>query len=49
MIEDLLTMAELIDMVSDMRTTDVRAIQEFGKFIPAYEMFIRDRLRDGLP
>ena len=36
MIEDLLTMAELIDMVSDMRTKDVRAIQEFGKFIPAY-------------
>ena len=34
MIEDLLTMAELIDMVSDMRTKDVRAIQEFGKFIP---------------
>ena len=33
MIEDLLTMAELIDMVSDMRTKDVRAIQEFGKFI----------------
>ena len=34
MIEDLLTMAELIDMVSDMRIKDVRAIQEFGKFIP---------------
>ena len=37
MVEDLLTMAELIDMVTDMRTKDVRAIQEFGKLIPAYE------------
>ncbi|WP_243254827.1 DNA-methyltransferase [Anaeromassilibacillus sp. D41t1_190614_C2] len=39
MIEDLLTMAELIDMVSDMRTKDVRTIQEFGKFIPAYAAY----------
>ena len=44
MIEDLLTMAELIDMVSDMRTKDVRAIQEFGKFIPAYAAYERNRL-----
>lgn len=43
MIEDLLTMAELIDMVSDMRTKDVRAIQEFGKFIPAYAAYERNR------
>ena len=34
MIEDLLTMAELLDMVADMRTRDVRAIQEFGKYVP---------------
>ena len=40
----LLTMAELIDMVSDMRTKDVRAIQEFGKFIPAYAAYERNRL-----
>lgn len=44
MIEDLLTMAELIDMVSDMRTKDVRAIQKFGKFIPAYAAYERNRL-----
>ena len=44
MIDDLLTMAELIDMVSDMRTKDVRAIQEFGKFIPAYAAYERNRL-----
>lgn len=44
MIEDLLTMAELIDMVSDMRTKDVRAIQEFGKFIPAYAAYECNRL-----
>ncbi len=44
MIEDLLTMAELIDMVSDMRTRDVRAIHEFAKFIPAYAAYERNRL-----
>ena len=44
MIEDLLTMAELLDMVADMRTKDVRAIQEFGKFIPAYAAYERNRL-----
>ena len=44
MVEDLLTMAELIDMVSDMRTKDVRTIQEFGKFIPAYAAYERNRL-----
>ena len=44
MIEDLLTMAELIDMVSDMRTKDVRAIQEFGKYVPAFAAFEKNRL-----
>ena len=44
MVEDLLTMAELIDMVSDMRTKDVRAIQEFGKFVPAFAAYERNRL-----
>ena len=33
-----------IDMVSDMRTKDVRTIQEFGKFIPAYAAYERNRL-----
>lgn len=44
MVEDLLTMAELIDMVSDMRTRDVRAIQEFAKFVPAFAAYERNRL-----
>ena len=37
-------MAELIDMVSDMRTKDVRAIQEFSKFVPAFAAYERNRL-----
>ena len=44
MVEDLLTMAELIDMVSDMRTKDVRAIQEFGKLFPASAEYEKNRL-----
>ena len=44
MIEDLLTMAELLDMVADMRTKDVRAIQEFGKYVPAFAAFEKNRL-----
>ena len=44
MVEDLLTMAELLDMVADMRTKDVRAIQEFGKFVPAFAAFEKNRL-----
>lgn len=44
MVEDLLTMAELIDMVSDMRTRDVRAIHEFAKFVPAFAAYERNRL-----
>ena len=35
MIDDLLTMSEIIQCVADMRTQDVKAIREFGKFIPA--------------
>ena len=45
MIEDLLTMAELLGMVADMRTKDVRAIQEFGKYVPAFAAFEKNRLR----
>ena len=44
MIEDLLTMAELLDMVADMRTKDVRAIQEFGKYVPAFAAYEKNRL-----
>ena len=48
MIEDLLTMAELLDMVADMRTKDVRTIQEFGKYVPAFAAFEKNRLRHYL-
>lgn len=43
-------MAELLGMVADMRTKDVRAIQEFGKYVPAFAAFEKNRLslyRDG--
>lgn len=35
MVDDLLTMAELIDMVADMRTRDMEAIRAFAKFVPS--------------
>ena len=44
MVEDLLTMAELIEMVSDMRTRDIRVIGELGKYIPAFAAFEKGRL-----
>lgn len=44
MVEDLLTMAELIDMVCSMRSRDVRAIHEFSKFVPAFAAYEKSRL-----
>lgn len=44
MVEDLLTMAELIDMVCSMRSRDVRAIHEFDKFVPAFAAYEKSRL-----
>lgn len=44
MVEDLLTMAELIDMVSDMRISDLRCIREMGKFLPSYAAYENSRL-----
>lgn len=44
MIDDLLAMAELIDMVSDMRTKDIRFIQEMAKLMPAYAEYEKSRL-----
>ena len=43
-IDDLLGMAELIDMVSDMRTNDIRFIQDMAKFMPAYAEYEKSRL-----
>ena len=44
MIDDLLTMSEIIQCVADMRTQDAKAIREFGKFVPAFDAFEKNRL-----
>lgn len=44
MVEDLLTMAELIDMVAHMRTKDIRFIHEMAKIVPSYAEFEKSRL-----
>ena len=44
MIDDLLTMSEIIQCVADMRTQDMKAIREFGKFVPAFAAFEKNRL-----
>lgn len=44
LIEDILTLAELVTMITEMRTADLKAIREFGKFIPAFAAFERNRL-----
>lgn len=44
MIVDLLTMSEIIQCVADMRTQDMDAIREFGKFVPAFAAFEKNRL-----
>ena len=44
MIDDLLTMSEIIQCVADMRTQDVKVIREFGKFVPAFAAFEKNRL-----
>ena len=44
MIDDLLTMSEIIQCVADMRTQDVKAIGEFGKFVPTFAAFEKNRL-----
>ena len=52
MIEDLLTMAELIDMVSDMRTKDVPlfcCFQHLYGIIPEHKAFILRLFKAALP
>ena len=44
MIDDLLTMSEIIQMVTDLRTKDASFIQKFAEFMPAYAEFEKDRL-----
>ena len=44
LIEDILTLAELVTMITEMRTADLKAIREFGKFVPAFAAFERNRL-----
>lgn len=43
MVEDLLTMAELIDMVSDMRSKDIRFIQDMAEITSAYAEYEKSR------
>lgn len=43
MIEDLLTMAELIDMATDMRSKDIRFIQDMAEILPVYAEFEESR------
>ena len=45
MVDDLLTMAELIDMVADMRIRDMEAIRAFAKFVPSFAAYEHNRLR----
>lgn len=45
MVDGLLTMAELIDMVADMRTRDMEAIRVFAKFVPSFAAYEHNRLR----
>lgn len=44
MIDDLLTMSEIIQCVADMRTQDAKSICEFGKFVPAFAAYEKNRL-----
>lgn len=44
MIEDLLTMAEMIDMVCDMRTQDIDFIQQIATVMPVYAEYEASRL-----
>lgn len=44
MIDDLLTMAELVDMVSDMRTKDASIIQDMARLMPTYAEYEKNRL-----
>lgn len=44
MVDDLLTMAELIAMVSDLRTKDLSFIKEMAKFMPSYAAYEDSRV-----
>jgi hypothetical protein len=44
LIEDILTLAELVTMVTEMRTRDLKSIKELSKFIPAFASFEHNRI-----
>ena len=44
MIDDILTLAELVTMVTEMRTGDLNEIKRYGKLVPAFAAFERNRL-----
>ena len=47
MIDDLLTMSEIIQMVTDVRTKDASFIQKFAEFMPAYCQMEQELQRCG--
>ena len=47
MIDDLLTMSEIIQMVTDVRTKDASFIQKFVEFMPAYCQMEQELQRCG--
>ena len=47
MIDDLLTMSEIIQMVTDVRTKDASFIQKFAEFMPAYCQMEQELQRYG--
>lgn len=44
MLDDVLTLAELVTMVTEMRREDIERIRKYARFIPAFADFERDRL-----
>ena len=44
LIEDILTLAELVTMVTEMRTRDLKSIKELSKFVPAFAAFESNRI-----
>lgn len=44
MVEDVLTLCELVVMTTEMRCDDLRAIRELGKYIPSFAAFERNRI-----
>lgn len=44
MTEDLLTLCDLVVMITEMRCEDLKAIRELGRYIPSFASFERNRI-----